>query len=151
MSGGSRCLEADRRPESTTVFHTGFARHIHQDSLWDPSCGRHPMCTADLGPGCPPGLGGVLNQFPADIVLPLPREPWTPPRSGVAHLAHHLCISKANFCPTCPETRTAVIPTSFAGVVVIQLLLRALLAFQGSVVQGNIGVVPSHLSTAGQR
>lgn len=69
----------------------------------------------------------------------------------MARRAHHLCISKANFCPTCPETRTAVVPTSFAGVVVIQLLLCALLAFQGSVVQCNIRVVPSHFSTAGQR
>lgn len=152
VSGGSGCLEADRRPEPT-VHHTGFAFHIRQNSLWDRSCGRHPMCTANLGPGCPPGLGGVLKQFPADIVLPLPREPGTSLRSGVARLAHPSFAFQRQTSARLARRlgQPAVVPTSFAGVVVMQLLLRALLAFQGSVVQGDIRMVPSHFSTAGQR
>lgn len=44
-----------------------------------------------------------------------------------------------------------MVPTRFAGVVVMQLLLGALLTFQSPVVQGNIRVVPKNPSTAGER
>lgn len=140
---------ADRRPKPT-VPHTGFACRIRQDALWDHSCGCHPICTANLGPGCP-GLGGVLSSFPRTLApLPLCQEPGTPPRSGLARLAHRsFAFQRQNFCPTCPETGAVVVPTCFAGVVVMRLLC-ALLAFQGPVVQGNIRVVPQHPSTAGQ-
>lgn len=93
-----------------------------------------------------PGLGGVLKQFPRTHCR-LPHPPPLPARAlGISQersgppCPPFICISKANFCPTCRETGTAVVPTSFAGVVVLQLLLllRALLAFQGPVVQRDI-------------
>lgn len=80
-----------------------------------------------------------------DIVLPLPGTSGISQEQSDPLCPLLICISKKNFCPT------AVVPTGFAGVVVMQLLLRALLAFQSPGVQGNIRVDPKHPSTAGEQ
>lgn len=74
-----------------------------------------------------------------------------PPHGRLSWLAHHLiCISKTNFCRTSPAAAAA--PTGFARVMVmLQLLLRALLAFQHRVVPGGVRALPEPPGVAGQR
>lgn len=98
------------------------AREVFKQSLW-----------SIVFPGSPGDLGEGRGDPPHRL------------RRGLAH--HLICISKANFCRTSPAA-----PTGFARVMVmLQLLLCALLAFQRRVVPGGFRALPEPPGVAGQR
>ena len=127
-------------------------------SLWERSRGRHPVRAANQGPDVPVGV--LFKQSLWGIVFPGSSRDLggaggrgDPPPRRLSWLARHLiCISKTNFCRTSPAAAAAVAPTGFARVMVmLQLLLRALLAFQHRVVPGGVRALPEPPGVAGQR
>lgn len=141
---------ADRQPRTLSALS---ASGTQPDSLWERSCGHHPVSAANLPER--PGLRGVFKQLLVSIVFPgnpghlQGGEGRPAPQTAAPACPPLICISKANFCRTSPE---ATAPTGFARVVVLlQLLLRALLAFQSRIVRGDVQALLQPPSAAGQR
>lgn len=107
--------------------------------------GARPPPQGERSRGCHPGrAAGPRPGRPSrsGIVFPGSRgtsgEGGRPaPQKAASACPPLICISKANFCRTSPAAAAA--PTGFARVVVmLQLLLRALLAFQRRIVRGGV-------------